>query len=251
MSFDNERFYENIKPTLDMLQALNNKITAGIQNVIQSEAVQNLLATFASIPKEVQDTWLYKTNMTLKDKKDIRLEDVEWIPANYGLNDVEVVEENLKGQHYPEDSLESYVSWVILFRQIEKREKLVILLSHMEPLIYEAIGKNRERWERVKDQAEKNVDSKDVLNMSAIEAVYVLAITFVIFSNTDSYEKPIDRRMPFRNNILYRGVLEYSEDEVNAAYAYLVECIAVLLIAVGGTKGVKFNQTVFTIDEDA
>ena len=93
--------------------------------------------------------------------------------------------------------------------------------------------------------------SAGIQNVIQSEAVYVLAITFVIFSNTDSYEKPIDRRMPFRNNILHRGVLEYSEVEINAAYAYLVECIAVLLIAVGGTKGVKFNQTVFTIDEDA
>ena len=52
------------------------------------------------------------------------------------------------------------------------------------------------------------------------ESIYktvLLAITNVVFANTDDFTN-IDKRLPFRNNILHRGIVDYSDEEVHIAY---------------------------------
>ena len=39
----------------------------------------------------------------------------------------------------------------------------------------------------------------------------------VVFANTDAYTKEIDKRIPFRNNILHNGIVEYGTDDIHSA----------------------------------
>ena len=53
----------------------------------------------------------------------------------------------------------------------------------------------------------------------------LLAITNVVFANTDSFTS-VDKRLPFRNNILHRGIVDYSDKEVDIAYKTLLIFVA-------------------------
>ena len=46
------------------------------------------------------------------------------------------------------------------------------------------------------------------------------AIVQVVFADTSG--KIIDRRIPHRNDILHRGILEYSDEEIDMAYKNLL-----------------------------
>lgn len=52
---------------------------------------------------------------------------------------------------------------------------------------------------------------------------------YIVFANTDSYTEEIDRRIPFRNNILHNGIVQYSDEEVDIAYDLLVGLIEILM----------------------
>lgn len=56
-----------------------------------------------------------------------------------------------------------------------------------------------------------------------------MGITYVVFANTDAYTKEIDKRIPFRNNILHNGIVEYGTDDIHSAYELLVEFISMLV----------------------
>lgn len=60
--------------------------------------------------------------------------------------------------------------------------------------------------------------------------ILLAGIVFIVFSNTDSYKNQIDKRIPFRKNILHRGTMAYSDDDINEAYEILVYFIAVLTL---------------------
>lgn len=61
------------------------------------------------------------------------------------------------------------------------------------------------------------------------EGIDVMGITYVVFANTDAYTKEIDKRIPFRNNILHNGIVEYGTDDIHSAYELLVEFISMLV----------------------
>mgnify|MGYP007024197191 FL=1 len=60
--------------------------------------------------------------------------------------------------------------------------------------------------------------------------ILLAGIVFIVFSNTDNYKNQIDKRIPFRNNILHRGTMAYSDDDINEAYEILVYFIAALTL---------------------
>lgn len=59
--------------------------------------------------------------------------------------------------------------------------------------------------------------------------IYVLAVTYIIFANTDSYTDEIDKRIPFRNNILHNGIVTYADEDIDVAYELLVDLIEILI----------------------
>ena len=68
------------------------------------------------------------------------------------------------------------------------------------------------------------------MDMDSYKKVLIAGIVFTVFSNTDSYANPIDKRIPFRNNILHRGMMDYSDEEAKSVYELLVYFIAELAI---------------------
>lgn len=67
------------------------------------------------------------------------------------------------------------------------------------------------------------------MSVESLGKVYVLAVMYIVFANTDSYTEEIDNRMPFRNNILHNGITDYSEEDIDVAYELLVDLIEILI----------------------
>ena len=111
-----------------------------------------------------------------------------------------------------------------------KRGKLIILLAHIEPLIYKTLEISKTKNMKVKTAVNKvSVDDNGGMSAESLGKIYVLAVTYIIFANTDSYTNEIDKRIPFRNNILHNGIVMYSDEDIDVAYELLLGFIEILI----------------------
>lgn len=67
------------------------------------------------------------------------------------------------------------------------------------------------------------------MSVESLGKIYVLAVTYIVFANTDFYTDEIDKRIPFRNNILHNGIVMYSDEDIDVAYELLVDLIEILI----------------------
>ena len=243
-----EQLQKELRPIYNKLSEFTFNVSQHMQSFLQSEEFQELSRFVQQLPKELRDSRVYHEAMALENKPNIRYEEVEWIPKHFGLNNLHVVKMNLQNQVYEENSLEHYLTRIILSDRMAKREKLIVLLAHIESLIYEAIGHTRAKRESVRTVSSQQVKATDPFDLKSYYTIIVFAIAHVIFANNDNFTV-IDKRLPFRNNILHRGIMEYSSNDIDSAYAYLCECITILLIIIGYEKNTEFQQIAYSIDE--
>lgn len=135
----------------------------------------------------------------------------------------------LKSEQNKSD-LHQYIAKIILSASMVKREKLIILLAHIEPLIYKTLEISKTKNMKVKTAVNKvSVDDNGGMSAESLGKIYVLAVTYIIFANTDSYTDEIDKRIPFRNNILHNGIVTYADEDIDVAYELLVDLIEILI----------------------
>lgn len=110
------------------------------------------------------------------------------------------------------------------------REKVIVLLAHFEELVYQTISHERRAKDKIKRVALQSAQGTHDMDMDSYKKVLIAGIVFTVFYNTDSYVNPIDKRIPFRNNILHRGMMDDSDEEAKSVYELLVFFIAELAI---------------------
>ena len=182
-----------------------------------------------NIPDDVKNTQLF-ANVQKLSNYDLNYEDVWWLVDSYGLIDKEDAEEELMEYYEQENKLHCYIKSIISNPSISEREKLVILLSHIEPLIYNTLNYTKQPYSKVKQIVQRmSIDENEGMSSESVGKLYVMGITYVVFANTDAYTKEIDKRIPFRNNILHNGIVEYGTDDIHSAYELLVEFISMLV----------------------
>ena len=115
---------------------------------------------------------------------------------------------------------------------LSKREKIIIILAHIEPLIYDTLNYTKKSRTYIKKTvAELSLRQSSKLSTENLMKLFVLGITYIIFANTDAYTIEIDRRLPFRNHILHNGILSYANCEIEVVYDVLVDCLSMLVQA--------------------
>lgn len=83
---------------------------------------------------------------------------------------------------------------------------------------------------RLKPAVKKvSVEDNEGMFAESIGKIYVLAVTYIIFANTDAYTDEIDKRISFRNNILHNGIVMYSDEDIDVAYELLLGLIEILI----------------------
>lgn len=220
---------ENMERGIVKLSESIAKITEGINITALSETLKLVGEYFQNIPDDIKKTQFFGKVQKLQ-KINLRYDDVVWLVDEFGLSYTEENWRKLSGNASFKSDLYRYIVKIILSTSIEKREKLTILLAHMEPLIYDILEIAKGAKNRLKqDVQQMTVKENKGMSVESLGKVYVLAVMYIVFANTDSYTEEIDNRMPFRNNILHNGITDYSEEDIDVAYELLVDLIEILI----------------------
>ncbi|MBQ2711344.1 MAG: hypothetical protein IJE50_04760 [Clostridia bacterium] len=220
----NKRLLEISEKIGQMMLSINDAVT----KFTASETFSNLIDFLSSIPKDIQETDLYRSILRL-EKAEVTYDTVEgfqeligYVSYDMCVNDLTSVEDKTE--------LDKYILSIISSENFMSREKLVILLAHFEELIYQTISHTRKSNDKLKVIASNSTKNMQGMNFDNYRKLIICGIIFIVFSNTDKYDSEIDKRIPFRNNILHRGTLSYTDDEVKNAYELLVYFILELNI---------------------
>ena len=225
--------YNNMTENLSRVLLKASKDMAKIVEGINVTASLKALETFAeflqNIPDDIKDTIFFGKVQDLKNIN-LRYEDVVWIVEDFGLIYTEEKWQGMLKSEHNKSDLHQYIAKTILSTSMEKREKLIILLAHIEPLIYKTLEISKTRNMKLKFAVNKvSVDDNEGMSAESIGKIYVLAVTYIIFANTDAYTDEIDKRIPFRNNILHNGIVMYSDEDIDVAYELLLGLIEILI----------------------
>lgn len=221
--------FENIANFVIKVSEGGAKVVEGINNIVSSEAFREFVEILSNIPDDIKETQFFGKVQQLKNKN-LRYEDVVWLIDDFGFQYTEESWEKYLECDDKKSELYRYIAEIIVSREIEKREKTIILLAHMEPLIYDSLNMPKVTKSKLKDEVTK-VSIKENKEMSAegLGKIYALAVTYIVFANTDSYTEEIDKRIPFRNHILHNGIFMYQDDEIETLYGLLVDLIKILI----------------------
>lgn len=204
---------------------ITNRITDALNNFAKSEEFQRLLEMFSNIPDDVQETLFFKNCQSLA-KNNLTYEEVEWLFDELDISNVEEAKSDIQKYIDKDNVIHNYVESIIENNCLGNREKLVIILCHFERLIYSTLRREKKHKESAKDMFKSElIKNNHGMNNENLYKTVLLAITNVVFANTDNFTN-IDKRLPFRNNILHRGLVDYSDEEVDFAYKTLLIFVA-------------------------
>ncbi len=195
---------------------------------MESDAIKSIVSFFNSIPKDIQDTELSHHVQQLKKPK-ITYAEIEWLQETIGYKSLKMSIKTLQ-ERENKSELDKYVLSIIEADNMSPREKTVVLLAHFEALVYQTIDSERKNKEKVKNVISDRVKCVHEMELGNYRKILLAGIVFIVFSNTDDYKNQIDKRIPFRNNILHRGTMAYSDDDINEAYEILVYFITAITL---------------------
>ena len=220
---------ENLSRVLPKASKDMAKIVEGINVTASLKALETFAEYLQNIPDDIKDTIFFGKVQDLKNIN-LRYEDVVWIVEDFGLIYTEEKWQGMLKSEHNKSDLHQYIAKTILSTSMEKREKLIILLAHIEPLIYKTLEISKTRNMKLKFAVNKvSVDDNGGMSAESLGKIYVLAVTYIIFAKTDAYTDEIDKRIPFRNNILHNGIVMYSDEDIDVAYELLLGLIEILI----------------------
>lgn len=207
----------------EMVQRMNK----AMNEFISSDSFKQLKEIILNIPEDIQDTVLFRDILSL-EKKEITYDDAINLQNEFGCRSfMESV--NLIKEKDQKSELDEYMVSVIDMKEVSEKNKLILLLVHFEALIFQTMGYERQAYDKVKDNVSRSVKREHDMETKSIAGLFPAGIVYIVFTNTDSYQSDIDKRLPFRNYILHRGIIDYSDVEAKEAYEILVSFIAMLV----------------------
>lgn len=223
---------DNMKNALGIMSMAFKQLEHDIDLSGASIILKELAQLLQNIPDDVKETVFFDKVQSLKEK-DLQYEDILWLNEEYGN---EYINDNKKWliEEKTSSELLEYIKGIINSETLPRREKLVVLLSHFEPLIYYILNVPKSSNIGIKQAVKTiSVDNNIGMSVQCFGKLFILAVTYIVFSRTDSFQNPIDKRIPFRNNILHNGIVSYNDQEVEKAYELLVDYIC-MLVHLGG-----------------
>lgn len=207
------------------IEQIGNEVTDALNNFAKSEEFQRLVEIFNNIPDDVQKTVFFQKCQGLQ-KRDLTYEEIEWLFDELEISTLEEARSDILKYIDSGNILHNYIKNVMENSCYGNREKLIIILSHFERLTYSTLRREKKQNEGAKDMFKSElIKNNHGMNNENLYKTVLLAITNVVFANTDNFTS-VDKRLPFRNNILHRGIVDYSDEEVDIAYKTLLIFVA-------------------------
>lgn len=206
-----------------MKSSRSNEFTNNI--IVRENLIKALSILKDAIPKDIRETGIYHETEKIKNKDITYNEVINYIRHFKCQTEEEALE--FINSYNIESSVDNYIKEIITNRRINKRDKAILILSHIERLVYETT--NAEKEQGIKDNIKEDVEQNTKPSVKNYGKVIVLGITKIVFANTDSFKNPIDRRVPFRNDILHNGIVDYNDEEIEYLYELLLIFVSQLL----------------------
>ncbi|MBQ3058506.1 MAG: hypothetical protein IJD00_06100 [Clostridia bacterium] len=218
--------FEKILSNINIVFGEVNKVSPRYMKDAQ-KLEKILCQALKSLPKNCRETEQYKNTVKLEKTNYISIENLFWLEKECWKDksifdlEKEILKVNIRCD------LIEYICFIISDKNIGIREKVIVLLSHFEPLLFLAFNIKKKKGDKIKNVAKTKEEKINELSTENIGLIILIAITRVVFANTDNFDrsKPIDRRLPFRNNILHNGILDYDEEDVMTVYKVLLSFI--------------------------
>lgn len=164
---------------------------------------------------------LYYEDMITMPSIDIQFNDIKWMLGFWCEEEVtQKIIINCKKINIP---VFDYICEVIQYKKYEKRDKIVLILAHIETCIFhclEIVRKSSGIVKNINRVVSQNDDTR-VTNANYAR-IFLMGIVKVIYANTDKFEHTLDKRIPFRNHILHHGIVEYMDEEIETMYLVLI-----------------------------
>ena len=226
-----EEWKKQLLSTAENIGKITVSACEGLKKFVSSETFKQLIDFLSNIPDDIQETELFQSILELRKSK-ITYDTIDWFQNEIHYSTYESSLSTLKKLSVKTD-LDEYAISIIESENLNHREKLVVLLVHFEALVYQAMTHERKPNDRIKSIALNCSKDLHEMDIESYKRLLIYGIVFIVFSDTDNvniYKDEIDRRIPFRNNILHRGTMSYTDDEAKIAYETLVYFIAELAI---------------------
>jgi hypothetical protein len=229
MAYKNS-FADNLTESAALLAEITSRIVEGIDVTSLKETLSIFGKFLENIPDDAKNTIFFGKVMELK-KLNLKYEDVVWLIDDFGTSYTESKWKKIAENEDAKFALQRYIGEIVSSSSLNKREKLIILLAHMEPLIYETTKISKGSNDHLKEEVERvSIKNNQGMSAESLGKIYVLAVMYIVFANTSKYTDAIDKRMPFRNNILHNGIVTYSDEDIDVAYDLMINLIEILLV---------------------
>lgn len=229
-----KNYYEMLEGILSFTQDISEEVlkaTYYIDVDFTANVFQKLYEFTKNIPDDIKDTKFYYAVQELSNIN-LKYEDVKWLIDDFGIDGYEDALNGLFCSLDESNKLHMYLKEIIINDDIGKREKIVVILTHIEPFIYDTLNHTKKPKTRIKTMVKQlSLKESDGISTESLFRLFILGITYVIFANTDSYTVEIDKRIPFRNHILHNGIISYTDNEIEAIYDVLVKFLSMLVQA--------------------
>ena len=223
-----EDWKKQLLSTAEHIGKFTVSVCEGLKKFVASETFKQLVEFFSNIPNDIQETELFQ-KLSEFEKTEITYENIVWLQDEIGYMTYDLSVNTIKNIKEKTD-LDNYVISIVDSTTLHHKEKLVVLLAHFEALVYQTMTYDRKPNDKIKIIVSESTKSAHEMEIESYKKLIIGGIVFIVFSNTDKYNGEIDKRIPFRNNILHRGVINYTDDESKIAYETLVYFIAELAI---------------------
>ena len=177
-------------------------------------------------PKNLKETYIFQKIKEHNDFKNVKLEEINWLLKLCSTNrTINELKQSISTQtKKSKKELFNYIDYIVNSKRIRITEKIVILLSHFEPLLYLVFNTVKQKGMKIKIIASNKLVEINEPSTENIGLLLSIAITKIVFANTDTFTY-IDKRLPFRNNILHNGILDYNLKHIKILYKILLSFV--------------------------
>ena len=222
------KIIDEIKRSIEELKENDTTFDEFKENgiTLDDETIWMLILLQLAIPDTAKQSILYKK--TVAFNKDIKYLEVKDYVGNFDYKTKKEALEYING-YKSQSKIDDYIKNIISDQRINNREKALLILIHFERLLYET-SETPKTKEGIKKDVAKLTEKDLNIGSYSFSVIIMLGIAKIVFANTRDFDEPIDKKIPFRNNVMHNGIVNYSNEDVKKLYELLLIFVSELFL---------------------
>lgn len=220
--------FDEVKTAIEEMRENDSAFELFEENgiTLDDETIWMLILLSFAIPETAKESLLYKK--TIAFNKDIKYLEVRDYVENFDYKNKKTALEFISA-YKSKSKTDEYIKSVIDNKGMRIREKVLVILVHFERLLYET-SKISKTKDGIKKDMENLTGGDLKIGSYSFSVVVMFGIAKIVFANTRDFEESIDKNIPFRNNILHNGIVDYNDIEIKNLYELLLIFVSELFL---------------------